>query len=86
MSARVPTIGEIMAAAGIGYRSAWDRLDSYKKGLRPLESLFAPRGYGRGNVAGKTKERDWGDLGLGPRKRIEDIPGPTELERRMYGR
>lgn len=70
-----------MAATGIRRDAALNRLAAYHKGRRSADSLLVPKA-----ACGIAPHENWGDLGLGPRKRIEDIPGETELERRVYRR
>lgn len=78
--AQIPTAKEIMAATGITLGCAQKRLREFRAGMRSAKRLLAPKGQGRGYV-GKLHDA-WGDMSQGARKRLDDIPGTTELERR----
>lgn len=74
-----PTIEEIMANTGVSRNSAIRRRAEYRDGRRSLAGLYVEKGQISKSAAA------WGNLGLGPRKRVEDIQGPTDAERRLYG-
>lgn len=74
----MPTAMELAAMTGIVRDSAYYRLRAYKAGRITRDELLAPRGA---YVGGRREATDWGDLGLGPRRRLDDIRGSTALER-----
>lgn len=81
----LPTADEIMAKVpDLTRNGAASRLKRVRLGINPPGTLFCDResAYQRARTRPKTV---WDDLGLGPRKRIEDIPGPTDAELRMHG-
>lgn len=81
----LPTADEIMAKVpGLSRNGAASRLKRVRLGINTPDTLFSSRetAYQRRGTRPKTV---WDDLGLGPRKRIEDIPGPTDAELRMHG-
>ena len=80
----LPSADEIMAAVpGLTRNGAASRLKRVRLGINTPDTLFRSREeYQRRDTRPKTV---WDDLGLGPRKKIEDIPGPTDAELRMHG-
>lgn len=81
----LPSADEIMAAVpGLTRNGAASRLKRVRLGINTPDTLFSSceAAYKRARTRPKTV---WDDLGLGPRKKIEDIPGPTDAELRMHG-
>lgn len=76
-AAGLPAPTELAAMTGITPSSANNRLRSFLRGIITREMLFAPKGMRR------DASPAWRDLGLGPRRNLDDIPGETPLERIM---
>ena len=70
---------EVARRAGICLKSARQRLRKRERGLLTDEQLYKP--YMPGCPRECRRENQWGDLGLGPRRRLDDIQGSTALER-----
>lgn len=91
-----PTVAELAAATGLTRGGALTRIKRFVKGELDRDTLFRIAQPGvafkakthtrRRNVTWDcSREGDWGDLGLGPRRKLDSIKGVTELERRMFG-
>ena len=65
------TIQKIVKLTGIGRSTAHTRLNKWERGLLSEADLLAPSRNGNGY---KT-----------PKEILESIPGPTPLERRIFG-
>lgn len=86
-------IDAIVAATGITRAGAQERLRLVRLGGMPPDLLFASTQAIRAWRGAQKKEQytppntgEWGNLGLGPRKRPQDIPGGTAWERTHLGR
>lgn len=88
-----PIIDAIVTATGLSRAGAWERLRQVKLGDMPRDLLFAStqairawRGAQKKGQYTPANTGEWGNLGLGPRKRPQDIPGGTAWERTHLGR
>lgn len=86
-------IDAIVAATGITKAGAQERLRLVKLGEMPRSLLLAStreirawRGEQKKGQYTPANTGEWGNLGLGPRKRPQDIPGGTAWERTHLGR
>lgn len=87
----LPRPEDIAERAGISVQAACRRLRKCARGELPIHRLWETREEAWERVrhqyadAASLANPLWGEMGLGPRKRLEDIAGPTAAELREFG-